>query len=73
VRLSQLGRQDQPVEMQFSTPDEWSRHLFVALCRRYGVRPATIIANGARRSWCVFREALSIWFCGRSFRTSIKP
>jgi tRNA nucleotidyltransferase (CCA-adding enzyme) len=25
--------------MQFSMPDQWSRHLFLALCRRYGMRP----------------------------------
>jgi hypothetical protein len=39
ARLSELGRQDPPIETQFSMPDQWSRHLFVALCRRYGVRP----------------------------------
>ena len=25
--------------MRFSIPDTWSRQLFVALCRRYGLRP----------------------------------
>jgi tRNA nucleotidyltransferase (CCA-adding enzyme) len=25
--------------MQFSMPDRWSRHLFLALCRRYGLAP----------------------------------
>jgi hypothetical protein len=25
--------------MQFSMPDQWSRHLFLALCRRYGLSP----------------------------------
>jgi hypothetical protein len=39
ARLSELGRQDPPVEMQFSMSDQWSRHLFVALCRRYGLKP----------------------------------
>jgi hypothetical protein len=39
TRLSELGRQDPPVEMQFSMSDQWSRHLFVALCRRYGLKP----------------------------------
>jgi hypothetical protein len=39
VRLAELGRQDPPVEMQFSMPDQWSRHLFLALCRRYGLQP----------------------------------
>ena len=39
ARLSELGRQDAPIEMQFSMSDQWSRHLFVALCRRYGLKP----------------------------------
>ena len=26
-------------ETKVSLPDQWSRHLFVALCRRYGLRP----------------------------------
>jgi hypothetical protein len=39
ARLAELGLQDPPVETQFSMPDQWSRHLFVALCRRYGMRP----------------------------------
>jgi hypothetical protein len=25
--------------MQFSMPDQWSRHLFLALCRPYGLKP----------------------------------
>jgi hypothetical protein len=39
ARLAELGRQDPPVETQFSMPDQWSRHLFLALCRRYGLQP----------------------------------
>src|SRR5256885_3680390 len=38
-RLGGFGRQDPSIEMQFSMPDQWSRHLFLALCRRYGMRP----------------------------------
>ncbi len=38
-RLAELSRQDPAVEMQFSLVDQWSRLLFVALCRRYGLRP----------------------------------
>ena len=49
-RLAELGRQDLPIEMQFSMPDQWSRHLFLALCRRYGMRPFAIIGSGATRS-----------------------
>jgi hypothetical protein len=39
ARLVELGKQDPPVEFQFSMPDQWSRHLFLALCRRYGLEP----------------------------------
>src|SRR5580658_2223233 len=39
ARLTELSRKGSPVEMQFSMPDQWSRHLFLALCRRYGLRP----------------------------------
>jgi hypothetical protein len=37
ARLTELGHKDSAVEMQFSMPDQWSRHLFLALCRRYGL------------------------------------
>ncbi|MBS0558934.1 MAG: hypothetical protein JSR21_02660 [Proteobacteria bacterium] len=39
ARLAELGRQDRPIEMHFSLGNEWSRRLFVALCRRYGLKP----------------------------------
>ena len=39
ARLAQLEQQDFQVEMQFSLPDPWSRKLFLALCRRYGLKP----------------------------------
>ena len=33
------ARQRSSVRVQFSMPDQWSRRLFVALCRRYGLSP----------------------------------
>ena len=39
AKLAEIGRQDPPVEMQFAMPDSWAVRLFVALCRRYGLRP----------------------------------
>lgn len=39
VRLAELQRNDPPIEMQFSLMDIWSRKLFLALCRRYGLKP----------------------------------
>lgn len=39
ARLTELGAQDPPVELQISLADQWSRRLFLALCRRYGLAP----------------------------------
>jgi hypothetical protein len=39
AKLAEISRQDPPVEMQFSMPDPWAVRLFVALCRRYEIRP----------------------------------
>jgi hypothetical protein len=39
ARLAEQARQDPPAEMQFSLPDQWSQRLFLALCRRYGLKP----------------------------------
>jgi hypothetical protein len=37
-RLTELGRQDPSIEMQFSMPDQRSRHLFLAF-RHCGMKP----------------------------------
>jgi hypothetical protein len=39
ARLDEAGRHDPPVEMKFTVPDQWSVRLFIALCRRYGLKP----------------------------------
>lgn len=39
ARLTDLSRHDPPIEMQFTMPDTWSGHLFIALCQRYGLKP----------------------------------
>ena len=39
ARLSGLRDADPPVEYRFSLENAWSRRLFVALLRRYGLRP----------------------------------
>lgn len=57
AKLDEAARSDPPVEMKFTLPDEWSVRLFVALCRRYGVRPfryprqrrTTIMVRAPRR------------------------
>ena len=39
ARLAELGQRDSAIEVQYSMPDQWSRQLFMALCRRYGLKP----------------------------------
>ena len=39
AKLAGLARSDPPIEMQFSLQNHWSRRLFLALCRRYGLKP----------------------------------
>lgn len=39
ARLKQLAGEEPPIEYRFSLADQWSRHLFVALLRRYGITP----------------------------------
>lgn len=39
ARLAELQAKAPPIEMQFSMPDQWSRQLFLALSRRYGLLP----------------------------------
>jgi len=39
ARLAELEGSDPPIEMQFSLSDLWTRKLFLALCRRYGLKP----------------------------------
>jgi hypothetical protein len=69
AKLAELERQDPAAEMQFSMPDQWSRHLFVALCRRYGLKPyryrrqrrTTVMVRAPRRFveqvlWPEFRD-----------------
>ncbi len=37
--LSAAEKTEQTIEISFRLPDRWSRRLFLALCRRYGLRP----------------------------------
>jgi len=39
TRLAAMRRNEPAAQMQFSLADEWSRRLFLALCRRYGLEP----------------------------------
>jgi hypothetical protein len=39
ARLAEVERHDPAVELRFSISDQWSRRLFMALLRRYGIEP----------------------------------
>jgi len=39
ARLENASKQERTEEFKFSIPDPWSRQLFIALCRRYGIKP----------------------------------
>lgn len=39
ARLAELAAEEPPMEFRFTLADQWSRHLFVALMRRYGIQP----------------------------------
>ena len=57
ARLTELREQDPPAELQISLSDQWSRRLFLALCRRYGLEPyryhrqrrTTLVVRAPRR------------------------
>ena len=68
-RLKISEKEDPPVEYRFSMPDMWSRKVFVALLRRYGMRPyrysgqryTTVMATVSKRFvdetlWPEFQE-----------------
>lgn len=38
-RLGDLERVEKPIEYRFKMNDDWSKKLFIALLRRYGIRP----------------------------------
>lgn len=56
TRIAEIGAREPAVEVRFSIPDPWSRKLFLALCRRYGLKPyryarmqrQTVIVRGPR-------------------------
>ncbi len=39
AKLDEAARDEPPIEMKFTLPDSWSVRLFIALCRRYGLKP----------------------------------
>ena len=57
--LDAAAQLERPVEMNFRLPDRWGRRLFLALCRRYGLRPYRIRVRDIRRSLCEHPSRLS--------------
>lgn len=43
ARLAESSKRDVIVETQFSLGDQWSRMLFLALCRRYDLQPYRLV------------------------------
>ena len=56
-RLKTLERTEQPIEYRFSLPDDWSRTLFIALLRRYDLKPYRY--SGQRRTTVMARVTRS--------------
>ncbi len=69
ARLGAAAGNEAEEEIRFSIPDTWSRQLFIALCRRYGINPfryrrmhrQTVIVKAPRSFieqvlWPEFRE-----------------
>jgi hypothetical protein len=48
LRLKDFEQADPPVEYKFRVADGWSAKLFMALCRRYGIKPFRY--SGQRRT-----------------------
>lgn len=57
ARLKELAAAEPPIEFRFSLSDQWSRHLFVALLRRYGIAPYRY--RGQRRTTVMARLSRS--------------
>jgi hypothetical protein len=39
LHLEAISKKEKAEAFKFSIPDPWSRQLFIALCRRYGINP----------------------------------
>jgi len=57
ARLDEFRKKEIDVEYRFSLHDPWSRMLFLALCRRYGLKPYR--RHGQRRTTLLLRVPAS--------------
>ena len=72
AKLEEVSPRDPPIEMKFSLPDQWSVRLFIALCRRYGVRPFRYPRQRSTTIMAGRRDAFSILLCGGSSLSCIR-
>lgn len=66
ARLAEQGQRNPPIERKFSMPGQWSQRLFLALCRRYGLRPYRYFRQKHTTIWSDYRRTSSTKFCGLS-------
>jgi hypothetical protein len=57
LRLKTIEHADPPMEYKFTVADGWSAKLFLALCRRYGIKPYRY--RGQRRTTFMAKVARS--------------
>ena len=57
AKLHAFEAQEAPVEMKFTLGDGWNMRLFLALCRRYGLKPYR--KHGQRRTTVMLRVVAS--------------
>ncbi len=74
-RLRELEATERPVEYRFSLPDTWSKSLFIALLRRYGLHPYRY--RGQRRNTVMVRVTATfvdqtLWPEFREFHNSLR-
>lgn len=53
AKLKEMEGRERPVEMRFTLGDGWNLKLFLALCRRYGLKPYR--KHGQRRTTVMLR------------------
>ena len=51
ARLREAEKREEAIEIPFSLPDPGSRHMFIALCRRYAFALTAIRGCAGRASW----------------------
>jgi hypothetical protein len=61
ARLAEIRMREPDVELVYTLPDPWTRKLFLALCRRYGLKPYR------RLRTCAMSGAYGEVVCGEPF------